>query len=133
MTEGCGHYSLCFFKSLIPILASSNSEHLCNRTILLYPGYTFVAVLMLNFLLNQHSWQSTGSSVFSNLAFHQLNRCQSFLCGSLNEMSSVNQILFDYHSLFTAGFGFSGNIFFGTMDNCHAGLNCAASLHRACF
>ena len=48
-------------------------------------------------------------------------------------MSSVNQILFDYHSLFTAGFGFSGNIFFGTMDNCHAGLNCAASLHRACF
>jgi len=48
MTEGCGHYSLCFFKSLIPVLASSNSEDLCNKTILLHPGYAFLAVLMLN-------------------------------------------------------------------------------------
>lgn len=35
MTEGCGHYSLCVIKSLLPVLASSNSEDLCNRTIVL--------------------------------------------------------------------------------------------------
>lgn len=67
-----------FFKSLIPILASSNSEHLCNRTILLYPGYTFVAVLMLN-LQRQHVYLVYHlSSQPTQLAKHRVFCFQQF-------------------------------------------------------
>lgn len=87
MTEGCGHYSLCFFKSLIPILASGNSEHLCNRTILLYPGYTFLAVLMLN-LQRQHVYLVYHlSSQPTQLAKHRIFCFQQF------GFSSTQQVL----------------------------------------